>query len=249
MFTVERRDAVRTALLDRARSDASIVGAAVTGSAARGAADRWSDIDLFLGVADGVPVADAVAGWSGYVYAELGALHHFDLTTGTWTYRAFLLADTLEVDLGFAPAAEFGPAGGQPFEVAFGTPGTGAPPPPAPDPAHLTGLCWHHVLHARTHLRRGNPWQAEYWISAVRDHLLALAALRFGHPTHYAKGADLLPVQITGPLRESLPGSLDPAELARALRAVTDALVAEVRASDPALAAALAGPLRAAVAG
>jgi predicted nucleotidyltransferase len=39
---------VRTRLIARARRDARITGAAVTGSATRGAEDRWSDIDLFV---------------------------------------------------------------------------------------------------------------------------------------------------------------------------------------------------------
>jgi hypothetical protein len=247
MFSAGRREEVRALLLERARSQPSIVAAAITGSAARGAEDRWSDVDLFFGVADGVTVPDAVASWSGYAYAELGALHHFDLGAGTWAYRAFLLPDLLEVDLGFAPAGEFGPADGQPFDVVFGTPTAGPPPRQPAGTADLAGLCWHHVLHARTNIRRGNLWQAEYWISAVRDHVLTMAARRLGHPTSYAKGADLLPAAITDPLRAALVGSLEPGALSASLRAVTRALLTELRSTDPALADALEPPLLAAV--
>jgi predicted nucleotidyltransferase len=45
MFTVDRRRQVRERLLERASEDSRIVGAAVTGSAARDAEDRWSDIN------------------------------------------------------------------------------------------------------------------------------------------------------------------------------------------------------------
>jgi predicted nucleotidyltransferase len=37
------------------RDDPAIAAAALTGSAARGAEDRWSDIDRFFGAADGWP--------------------------------------------------------------------------------------------------------------------------------------------------------------------------------------------------
>lgn len=96
MFTVERRQQVRERLLERARADERITGAALTGSAARDAEDRWSDIDLFFGV--GVPVTEVLTDWSAYVYDSLGALHHFDLHAGPAVYRAFLLPELLEVD-------------------------------------------------------------------------------------------------------------------------------------------------------
>jgi predicted nucleotidyltransferase len=51
MFTEGHRHRVRARLIERARLDDRITGAAITGSAARDAEDRWSDIDLFFGVA------------------------------------------------------------------------------------------------------------------------------------------------------------------------------------------------------
>ena len=50
VFTAEERDRTRARLLERARADRRITGAALTGSAAHDAQDRWSDIDLFEGV-------------------------------------------------------------------------------------------------------------------------------------------------------------------------------------------------------
>ncbi|MBN6056804.1 hypothetical protein JYK22_33060, partial [Nonomuraea sp. RK-328] len=213
--TEARRDEVRALLLERARRDERIVAAALTGSAASGAEDSWSDVDLFLGVADGVPVEDAVRAWSAYVHGELGALHHFDLRGGQAVYRAFLLPGPLEVDLGFAPAPAFGPVGDGAFRVVFGE--AVARRPSAADPGHVVGLAWHHVLHARISIERGRPWQAEHWISGVRDHVLTLACLRLGLPAAYAKGADRLPAQVTEPLREALVRDLTPEELRRAL--------------------------------
>jgi hypothetical protein len=243
MFEVDRRERVRTQLLERARDDERIVGAAIIGSAASGREDRWSDIDLFLGVADGAEVEDVLGDWSSFVYRELGALHHFDLRPGTQIYRAFLLDGPLEIDLGFTPSAEFRPVGNGGFQVVFGTPAERRALPPV-DPGHLIGLTWHHVLHARISIERGAPWQAEHWISAVRDHTIALACHRLGLPTSYAKGADTLPPEITGPIGEAFVRSLDREELNRALRAATEAFLTELQEADPSILTILQEPLR-----
>jgi hypothetical protein len=232
------RERVRTVLLDRARADAAISGAAVTGSAARGSADRWSDIDLFLAVADGHDPRAVLERWSGWLYGELGALHHFDLTAGAAVYRAFLLDDLCEVDLGFAPQADFGPVGDGGFRTVFGSP---APPRAGavPDPDHLAGLGWHHARHARVCVERAAWWQAEHWISALRDHTLTLACLRLDLPAHHAKGADRLPRQVTAPLADALVRELTAAELLRALAAAVHAFLAELSRTAPATADAL----------
>jgi len=99
------------------------------------------------------------------------------------------------------------------------------------------------VLHAYVCIQRSSPWQAEYWISALRDHTLTLMSDRLDHPGDYLKGADHLPPETTATLREGLVRSLDIAELSRALRAVTHAFVAELRAVDPGLADALGSRL------
>ncbi|GAA1306067.1 hypothetical protein GCM10009610_18140 [Pseudonocardia xinjiangensis] len=241
VFTAERRDQVRARLLDRARSDVRISGAAITGSATGNAQDRWSDVDLFFGVDGGVE--EVLRDWSHFVYGELGAVHHFDLRPEPAVYRAFLLGDLLEIDLGFTPATGFGPVGSGGFQVVFGEPADRASTVPA-DPAHVIGLAWHHVLHARSSVERGALWQAEYWISAVRDHTLALACLRLGFPATYAKGADRLPAEITTAARDALVRELEPGELRRALRGATAALISELHATDPVVAARLQAPLQ-----
>jgi hypothetical protein len=242
VFTSGQRDALRRQLLELAEKDLRITGAAVTGSAADGREDRWSDIDLFFGVADHVALAAVVSEWSGYLYGELGALHHFELTVSGAVYRAFLLPSCLEVDLGFTPAAQFGPVGPH-FRAVFGE--AAQPPPTTPtDPDHLIGLAWHHVLHARSCIERHKPWQAEYWISGIRDQTLALACRRLGEPTDYAKGADALPTAVTGELEDALVRSLEPEELRRALRVAATRLIPELYATDPNQAHRLEGPIR-----
>ena len=91
MFTEADRKQIRARLLDRAHRDRRVTGAAITGSASRGAEDRWSDIDLFFGVAAEIAPEEVLSDWSQFMYQELGALHHFDLQSGPATYRAFLL--------------------------------------------------------------------------------------------------------------------------------------------------------------
>lgn len=236
-----RRELVRQLLLEHARSDQRVTGAAVTGSGARGTEDRWSDIDLFFGVS-GAPVSEVVGDWAAFLYDELGALHHFDLVSGPAIYRAFLLDELLEVDLGFTTTEEFGALGGGAFRVVFGNE-RAARPAAAIDRNHLIGLSWHHVMHARHAIERDEPWQAEYWISSTRDHILTFACERLGHATAYARGAAGLPRPITASLEHALVRGLDRDELFRALRAVTTALLAELAENDLAVLSRLRRPL------
>ena len=242
MFTSQQRQRLQRQLLGLADKDPRITAAAVTSSAASGLQDQWSDIDLLLGVAEDVQLETVLADWTGYLYGELAAVHHFDLTVPGAVYRAFLLPSCLEADLGLTAASQFGPLGPH-FRAVFGEV---AQPPHAgpPDPGHLIGLAWHHVLHARICIERAKPWQAEYWISGIRDKTLALASLRLGAPTAYAKGADALPVEVTGGLEAALVRSLAPGELRRALRVAASRLLVELEAIDPVQAQRLEGPLR-----
>jgi hypothetical protein len=146
----------------------------------------------------------------------------------------FLLPDWLEVDIAFTPAADFGPRGPN-WRTVFGeTVEAEQNAPVAED--DLVGLAWHHLLHTRMCIERHKPWQAEWLISAARDHVLALACLRLGYATRYAKGADQLPQELTGPLEATLVRSLDDGELRRALAATVAAYREELRQTAPELA-------------
>jgi hypothetical protein len=232
MFSVEQRDATRRRLLDLAASDPTVVGAAITGSHATNSEDRWSDVDLAFAI-DG-PLDIAMQRWTQRLYEEFHAVHHWDLPSGSAIYRVFLLPGCLEVDIAFTPAADFGPHGPS-WRTVFGdaTPQQAAAPP---DPNRLAGLAWHHALHAWTSIQRRRWWQAEHWISALRSHVIALASHRLGHPASYAKGAHLLPLDVTTPLEATLVRTLDETELLRALTATAHALTAELARTDQALA-------------
>jgi hypothetical protein len=229
VFTVEERSRVRERLLARAEADDAVVGAAFTGSLSVGGEDRWSDTDLVLAVRG--DLATVLERWTRWLYQEFDARHHWDLPVGTGTVRVFLLAGWIEVDLTFAPEAEFGPRGPQ-WRTVFGRARSPEPFPP-PDRDTLVGLLWHHALHSRVCIQRGRWWQAEHWISAVRDQVIALACLRLDHPARYAKGAHLLPPELTAPLADTLVTSVTEPELNRALASVIAVATAELRRSAP----------------
>jgi hypothetical protein len=85
MFTPVERASLRDGLLRRAGDDERITGVAVTGSAAAGREDRWSDIDLAFGVR-GSDLTNAIAEWTAMMYERHGALHHVDVRFGAWLY-------------------------------------------------------------------------------------------------------------------------------------------------------------------
>jgi hypothetical protein len=242
VFTPEERGRLRDALIAAARVDERISGAALTGSASLGAEDRWSDIDLALGIAPEVEITAVIADWTALMYRDHQAVHHTDVISGATTYRVFLLASTLQVDIAFAPATEFGPTAPT-FRLLFGT-AADKPLPPQPTAAALIGMGWLYALHARSSIARGRVWQAEYMISGVRDHVLALACLRHGVSPYQGRGIDELPPEATAAVAAALVRSLDGRELRRAFRVVIHALLAEITYADLELAARLADTLQ-----
>ena len=213
MFTPEARSQLRSNLLEYAARDERISGAAVTGSAAVDREDQWSDIDLAFGVIDVAKLSDVLSDWTKLMYEKHSAVHHVDVKSGTWVYRVFLLASTLQVDLAFAPATDFRPLAAS-FRLVFGNANTpqNTPPPLASD---IIGLGWLYALHARSCIARRRLWQAEYMISGLRDHALALACVRSGVPTVHGRGLDQLPREVTAKFESSLVRQLEPDELLR----------------------------------
>lgn len=237
MFTVEQREHVRNYVLKMAKSDPRVTAGAFIGSTAFGGGDNWSDIDITFGIATGTPIEAVLHDWTELLIREFGVLDHFDLRSGSSIYRVFLLADGLEIDVSVTPEQDFA-ARGSNFHIVFGTYHQ-REEAPQPNAAHLIGLAWHHVLHARVCIERKKPWQAQYWISETRNHTLALACLRLGESAFYARGVDRLPAAETSPLANALVRSLDEVELRRALGAVTRCLIGEIEKWDAALSARL----------
>lgn len=240
MFTVDERDRIREQLLALAAADPAVVAAAVTGSAVTGSGDRWSDIDLALGV-DG-PLHDTIDRWTRHLHTEHAVVHHWDLPAGAAVYRVYLLPGGLEIDLGFTPIGDFAQRGRR-WQLLFGD--ARPPHPPAlPTHDHLAGLAWHHALHARVAIGRGRWWQAQHWIDGARAKTVELACLRLGHPVSDARGAHLLPAAVTSTLDATLVRSVDEGELRRALAATVEAFLSELEHTDSTLAQRLGPVLR-----
>lgn len=225
MFDIGDRDRVRDRLLDIAPSDTRVVAGAILGSLAHDEGDQWSDLDLMFAVADDVPVTDVLDAWSRTIVGEFRAVRLFDLPSGSIICRVFLLPDYLELDLSFAPASEFG-AGGPKFRLLFGEV-LELPDGSPPAAEELFGYAVHHALYARACIERDRYWQAEYWVSAIRDHALALACRRLGLEGTHGRDFDRLPVEVVGPVNEALVRSLERGELNRALASAVAVLLRE----------------------
>ena len=241
MFTPEERHRLGTELLEFAARDSRISGAAITGSAAANREDRWSDIDLAFGVTSAAQLPSALDDWTAYMYQQHRALHHLDVTFGAWIYRVFLLANTLQVDLAFVPAAEFRaltPA----FRLHRGESQEPASMPP-PQPEAVIGYGWLYALHARSCIARGKLWQAAYMINNLRDNVLALACLRHDLPAVQGRGFDLLPKEVLAHFDHSLIQHLDVAEISRVFASLMPEFLLEIEKADAALAVKLRNAL------
>jgi hypothetical protein len=242
VFTVEQRDALRDSVLRLAEEDERVVAGAAVGSLALDAGDRFSDLDLTFGIADGVNVPDVLGDWTDRLADEVGAVQLVDLEVGPTIYRVFLLPDELQFDLSMTPAAEFRPAGPR-FRLLFGET---APEEAAASPARPVGnlfiptpsvaadiFGWGvvYALHARACIERGRVWQAEHYIGAVRDHALALACLREGTTAVQARGYDDLSDETLAGFGDVHVGALEAEALHAALTSAVSALRREGQAA------------------
>lgn len=225
MFSISDRDRVRDHVLQLAASDPRVVAGAVVGSLAHHAGDRWSDLDLTFAVADTFSLQDVLTDWSRAIVAEFDAAHLFDLPSGPSIYRVFLLPGCLQFDLSFTPASAFG-ANGPKFKLLFGT-AVEKPYIQAPPTHELFGYAVHHALRARFCIERGRYWQAEYWISGVRDYALSLACGRRGLPAVQGRGFDDLPADVRDSFKSTLVTALERDALMTALSRTIEGLLRE----------------------
>ena len=240
MFSPDDREQLRAALISDAQRDERISGAALTGSAAVGGEDRWSDIDLALCVASDDDLDPVRADWTARTY-DRGAVDHVDVLRGT-SFPGLPPRQHLASRHCVLPAAEFG-AIAPTFRLIFGTANDPQLTPP-PRATELIGMGWLYALHARSNIERGRVWQAECMISALRERVLALACLRHGLPTNSGRGMDGLRQAVTAGVQAALVRSLDADELRRAFRAASAALLIEIHEVDADLLNRLAGPLK-----
>jgi hypothetical protein len=226
VFTVEQREALRDRVVKMAKLDPRIVAGAIVGSLAHGG-DRYSDLDLTFGVADGVLIPEVLDDWSRTLARESAALHLIDLERGPTIFRVFLFPDALQLDVSLTPAARFAPAGPK-FRLLFGETVKGMDDAHGPpDAADLFGWGVIYAVHVRTCIERGRPWQAEHYLGEVRDHALSLACLRLGLVAVQARGYDDLPPDVLARFEDTRVASVEARRLREALSAATRELLRE----------------------
>jgi hypothetical protein len=228
VFTAEDRNRITKRILELAAGDPRVVTGAVVGSLADSNGDRWSDIDLTFGIDDRVSVSAVLEDWTQKLRDELDALALLDLPSGATIYRVFLLPGGLQCDLSFSPASQFGSAGPR-FRLLFGQAAEKGPPPPRPA-AEVFGWAVAYARGARACIDRRRPWQAAYYISAVRDHALELACAQRRLQTRFGRGFDDLPVEILETFAHTLVRSLEQEELLRAFEQSVECLLREASA-------------------
>jgi predicted nucleotidyltransferase len=247
-FTPADRDATLDQVLKLTAGDPRIDAAVITGSVATGRADRWSDIDLDLVVADGQSCEVVAADWVTRMYQELDVVHHYETAFGSTLVRGLFLGNSLLVDLAFTPSSEFSAWGSVKVQwdrTGKATKAAQAPEssPPTPDWSGEAGFAWHDVLHACAAANRGRVWQSLYFLQRIRNRTLALASERHGHDGFEFPYVDDLPAEERDPMRASLVGNLDPATLLSAIAAATRAFLAELRRGDAKLAGRMEAPV------
>ncbi|WP_037369215.1 nucleotidyltransferase domain-containing protein [Amycolatopsis orientalis] len=243
MFEVAERVRIRDELIAAARQDVDITGAALVGSAARDAEDRWSDIDLVLQLAPEADEPAVVARWTRSLDDRYGVADTVDVTSREGVrYRVFLLDSSLQVDLSFWPHDSFR-ATENGFRLVFGQANE---PVSAPEPGseHVIGMAWLYALHARSAIARGRTWQAVLMLDDLRNQIITLECLRHRLNPRHGRGVDRLPEPVLERLRDSRAASVGLAELERSRQSLLQHYLAAVAHHD----AERAGALRRALA-
>jgi predicted nucleotidyltransferase len=242
MFTPAERDGIRDALIACADADPAVVGAALVGSAARGAEDAWSDIDLVLQLADDADEPAVVAAWTDWLSERHGVADAFDvIAAGGVRYRVFLLASSLQIDVSFWPRELFR-ATEEGFRLLFGEPN---PPtdPAAPRIDEVIGLGWLYAIHARTAIARGRTWQAQLMLDDLRGSILTLQCLHAGLNPWHGREVDRLPAELLARLSAARSREVADAELRRSLAALAAEFLDAVGLHDPSKAERLGAPV------
>lgn len=242
MFTEGDRSELLDRLVAHARADPGIGAAALIGSAARRAVDRWSDIDLALGIADGSAVLDVADRWTDVIGEQTTVSDTLDVRAGPALYRVFLLQSSLQLDVSFWPTGTLSPTGGEPLELLFGEAAAPTPQDP-PNPYALAGWGWLYALHTRSAIARHRNWQGVQMLQGLRDQVISLSCLRHQVPSHQGRGVDQLPPSVLTDLATTLPVEATVTALAAAFTAAVQLLSAEIRHVDTALADRLSDPL------
>lgn len=231
MYSSDERASIRAALIEKARADDRIVGAALAGSAARDAEDAWSDIDLVLQLAADTNESAAVTEWTEAVDRISPTADTHDVVAGGVRYRVFLLDSSLQIDVSFWPFDRFR-ATEPAFRLLFGTPNEPTSPKPI-DTADEIGMGWLYALHARSALARGRLWQANTMLDELRGTLITLKCARLGLNPWHGREVDRLPAGDLAELAASRAAEVGTAALDASRTLLTRQFLTEVGRHDP----------------
>ncbi len=217
------RDEVLARAVETLAALPEVVGIALVGSGATGFRDEHSDLDLAVAVEPDAEPEEVARRW--LAGAGLPVVHHFEDDRGVAGYLVgILLRGGLELDVGFTALDDL-VARDERRSVLVDRDGALAArlervvrrDLAAAYRGHADGI-WHWLRKAGVALARGEPGSAVPFLDEVRRRAAELAALR---------GVDLATEQ-------TLPRSLEPVEVGRALRAAADAFFTQARALDEA---------------
>ncbi|MBK9247889.1 MAG: nucleotidyltransferase domain-containing protein [Ignavibacteria bacterium] len=218
LFTIEKREEIRNAIISNVKSDNRIVSAAVIGSYSRGEVDRWSDIDLTFGIDETVPTNTVMDSMTEYMIQEFQAVVLFDISRGTTMYRVFILPGCLQVDLSFSSVSHFGAVGSH-FTLLYGS-SLEKPQPMPQKTRELFGYMIHHLLRAKFCAERDRLWQAEFWLAEARNYALKLACISHNLTIDYGRGYDDLPQEVLDCFTGSFIAQITKEEIVRGIREV-----------------------------
>jgi hypothetical protein len=167
------------------QADERVLAAFLGGSYARGAADAFSDLDLYLITTDAAH-ADFVAGHQAFVkrLGEPVFLENFDIPDIVF----YVLADGTEGELRFGRASQFSHLHHGPYQVLLDKQGLLAGtvfPEPQPERSRQVEMLrrqvywfWHDLSHFITAFGRGQYWWAAGQLEVLRRCCVNLARLR-----------------------------------------------------------------------
>jgi|WetSurSiteA1Bulk_404760.scaffolds.fasta_scaffold11372_5 hypothetical protein len=237
LFTDIERNILLECVTKIAQSDNRVSGGALVGSFASNEIDRYSDIDITFGIKPEFEPLSVLNEWTISLKSEIEIVDYFDVKRDSAIYRVILFSNGLEIDLSVVPKIDYGPISPN-FKLLFGEAinRTNFLEQPL---RTLIGWGWHHVLHANSAIKRLNLWQAEYWLSSLRNYIISMKCMRLGLPSAHARGADRINNFDKKVLESTLIQTLELKELYKVLMILANEYIKEVLPENINLAAVL----------
>lgn len=210
--------------------DPRILGAVLVGSSAVGFTDRYSDIDIYGVVTDGVDAKSVFEDWVAKIRSLRPVIRNFSSQPSPDVWLAgFLFEDYLELDISFQEAYKLN-ARKEKWQVMFDRSGeledrmktSWENRPVSPTIENYTVLLndiWYYIVHTEVCSVRGHAIRAAYYLNYVRDFCVRLAGLLEDVETSESRQVHLLPAEFKDELEKTLISSFELAEMQRALMA------------------------------